>query len=933
MNEQLPRSIKKRLQALLRRVRRLQLARGIMGVVTVALGGVLAVMAIDFFLAPVPAIARWAMFVLLVAGLGVAAYTWLWKPLVHRISLVQVARWIETRHPEIEERISTAVELSGSEGGVSEELLHELIMAAEGDVEAVDPEVEVRSRRAKRWMYPAAGLAAVLAVLFVIWPGETGRLLVRAVAPFSDVGNAGAVWFEIDPGDMEVMEGDEVKITIKYDGPRAEALTLVVGREGAEAVEETLAVARVEDGKREFHYRLPLARESFIYHARVRKAQSDQHRVTVYPLPRLEAVTVDYQYPGYTGRAPHERQLGRAVEALAGTEVRLQGVPNTPVESGKFLIDGKEFGAVKIEAGAGGGRAEVAWRLMPGESGLGQVMVTHRLGREVEALRFPVNVRLDEPPKVEVVAPVQRDLRVRPDELITIEYEVEEDVDLAAVAIEMRVNGKSVPSLPEVLPERDHSDKRKLWRGEALVYVGSLLDDFEKAREVKMRLAVTDVLPADLDGPGVGYSEWLTIRIDRNADSLVRQEIRAQQSDARETIEEAMRDVTEAKQKMDANRHFVKKEELPKHAEKQFAEAREKLAAAEAALDKLAERMEHGVQAAKADAVREAADSAKEAREHLENTPLQDTPEGREAELDEGRQAAQEAMEALQELRNEVNRDEQKLQELARLGELAQQEREVARQAERRAEQEGAETPADPQLQQQQRQIQQQLEQQMRQNPEAAAEMLERQAERARELAERAEELSARQEGLAQEMEQRAQDAPRPEPGQEAAAEARAAEAEQRLAEALQEQLQQEQENIVREAQARMAEARQNREERADLLPEAIGEAQEALEAMKKSEPQAAAEAAQAAAEKMENLAKSSEERAAKPEADGGEGEMAQESSGEKPGQEGGEPAAGESGEKPDAGGEGEMAQESSGEKPGQEGGEPAAGESGEKPD
>ena len=116
------------------------------------------------------------------------------------MSAQSIARWLETRHPEIQERVSTALELSSdSQGGVSEVLLQQLVEEAQGDVSSVDPTTEVRARRAKRWLWPATALAAVFVMVFVIYPGEAQRLLVRAVAPFSDLGNAGAVRFAIEP--------------------------------------------------------------------------------------------------------------------------------------------------------------------------------------------------------------------------------------------------------------------------------------------------------------------------------------------------------------------------------------------------------------------------------------------------------------------------------------------------------------------------------------------------------------------------------------------------------------------------------------------------------------------------------------------------------------------------------------------------------------
>ncbi|MEC8941472.1 MAG: hypothetical protein VYC95_01995, partial [Verrucomicrobiota bacterium] len=504
-------------------------------------------MAAHLVFAPLPVVVSWVLLGSIVVGALWAIRTWFVKPLGGRITLVQIARWLETRHPEIQERVSTALELSSdSRGGVSEALLKELVVEAQGDVKEVDPTTEVRARRAKRWLWPASGLAAVFILVFVIFPGEAQRLLVRAVAPFSDLGNAGAVRFTIDPEDIEVLEGDEVKITVKYSDSEAEELSLIMEREGEETLSETLKRAGVEDGVSRFEYRLPAAKDSFHYFAQVGKSQSDGYDVTVASLPRIGKVKVVVDFPEYTDQSRQERPLEGGVSALGGSTITVKGTTTTGVERGRFLLDGREVGTVSLGPGADGTRVSINWTLEPEKGGLGQVMLHHELGREIEGLRFPVKVEQDVAPKVVLLAPTQAELRLRPDEQVRLEYEVLEDFGVNAAAVELLVNGSTVDPLPAAVPEQDALSARPIWRGEELVSLGALTEKYKNADELRMAVVVTDNLPESLGGPNVGRSEWLIIKIDRNAESLARQEIRAQQSDVRETIAEAIKEVREA---------------------------------------------------------------------------------------------------------------------------------------------------------------------------------------------------------------------------------------------------------------------------------------------------------------------------------------------------------------------------------------------------
>ncbi len=862
--------IGRRLGAVRSSIRRAQFQRGGLLVATVALGGLLAMMAADHFLAPLPVAARWAMFVAWLLATAAALVVGM-RPLLRKIGLVQVARWIEGRHPEIEERMSTVLELAGSEGGASAELLEELAKAAGEDVGKVDARAEIRAVGAgRRWARPALVLALLFATLFAIWPKEAARLAVRAVAPFSNLGNAAAVKFEVKPGDIELLEGDALSIEIGYDGP-ADSLDLVMMMEGGTEVTQPMN----RDGER-WTYRMDPVREGFTYRARTGRGESDAFTVTMWPLPGIVEPRVKRIFPEYAGLVPVEEALGTGVEAVRGTRIELSGKLNTAVEAGWLEVEGKRLAEAEIERSATGGRVSFSWTLAADGGGEAVVTLKHRLGREVEALRFPVRVLEDQAPEVRWLSPLARELRVRPDEVLGLRYEVAEDYGVAELALEIKTPGKETRRIARDLPVKlGGSSKPARYRGESRLPVGSLLEDWPGAGEIRIRLRAADARPAELDGPGVGHSEWLLVRIDRNAESLARQEMRAEHEEAREAIEEAIRETREARQKMDQSRWEMKNEKLSKQAEKNFEEAREKLADTKEKLDEIAARMEESVHAAKADEVREASEQVEKAREELENAPLQDQQQQREEKLDVAREEAEKAVRNLEEVRNAMDRDRQKIEELARFQELAQQQEELARQAAQLAGREEEQQPEQglPQeWQQQQAQVEEALRQQLREQPQARAEVLEQQAEEARELAEEARELSEAQAALEEQARQMPAAA-----GQESPEEQQ-----QAAVEGLREALAKEQEKIAGEAAQQLAEARQERSEAADLLPEAVAATREASENLSKGEDQAAAEAAREAVEALKEAVNPSEQgQSEQGQSEQGQSEMGQSEQGQ----------------------------------------------------
>jgi hypothetical protein len=854
--EQARQDIGKRLSAVRASIRRAQLQRGVLLVATVAVGGLLAMMAADHFLAPLPMAARWVLFGLWLAAVLVALWIGL-RPLMRKISLVQVARWIEGRHPEIEERMSTVLELSGGDAGASAGLMEELARAAGEDVDKVDPRAELKLVGAgRRWVKPAAVLGVMLVMLFVLWPKEAMRLVVRAVAPFSTLGNAAAVKFTVEPGDVEMLEGDALQIEVAYDGQTKEMELVMEMAGGSEIVQPMLP-----SGDR-WNYRMDPVREGFRYHARAGRGESDSFTVTVWPSPMMLEPRVRLGFPEYSGLLPEESSLGRGVEAVRGTMVTLTGKLNTAVEEAWLEMDGKRALDGKVESEANGGRVSFTWQLQKEGSGEAVVWLRHRLGREVEALRFPVRVLEDQAPRVRWLSPMAKELRIRPDEVLGFRYEVTEDFGVASLQLETKTSGKGPLRSGQDLPEKvAGSVKPYRFRGDGEVAVGALLERWPGARELRLRVRAVDGRPRDLDGPGVGHSEWLLLRIEQNAESLARQEMRAEHEGARETIEKALQATREASERMDWHRGEMQKEELSKDAKKHFEEARERLAEAKENLEKLAERMQESVHATKADEVRKASEQVAAARQELESAPLQDGQQRREEKLDAARAQAEAAMGQLEEARSQMDRDRQKVEELARLQELAQQQRELARQAENQATATAENKPLPQDWQERQRRMEEELRQQLREQPQARAEAMKNQAAEARELAKEAKQLSEAQQALEEQTKQTPANAPMPE------------QAVQQLREALAK----EQAKIAEETKQQVAEARRDLSETADVLPKAEAATKQASEAMTKGEDKAASEAAKEAVEAL----KESQAEAAQQAGEQGQPEQGQ----PKPGQ------------------------------------------------
>lgn len=828
-------SIDPRLEPVLRRlrgrIRGVLASRGALITAVTALGVLLALAALDLAFAPLPPFVRWMCPVVWIASVCSAAFVWWWMPLREKLDLVRVARWLETHHPELDERVSTVLEVSGrSETGMSSQLIQQLAKEASVSLDGINPSVEVSLRRAKQWLWPALALLIVWAALFAVWPDPTARHVVRALVPTSNLGNA-AGRITVTPGSAELIEGDPFQITaVHSNGPQQEIEIVLHLPDG------TTTVMPMERRDKGSIYQLGRADRSFEYEVRCGRETSDRFKVAVWPQPRLTDPRVKLEFPAYTGRAPREQGLGDGVSAIVGTKVELKSKLNTPVESARLEIDDEAAGETMLERAADGGGFTSRWTLeKPGHSA-GRVVLKHRLGREFEAARFMIESNADAPPEVKWLSAMKKETRVRPDDLLEMGYEVTDDVGLGLVQLEVQPERGESARLPVDAPPRIGKTEPPVWRGRIAQAVGELAGRWPQCRVFKLRVRAEDSRPKEFNGPGVGSSEWVVIRIDDGAESLARQEVAAAQSDARETLEQARQMAQQAREKIDRRREDLKKENVPEDARKDLEQAREQLADAREKLEELADRMEESLNAKKAPDVRKAAETAEQARQQLENTPLQDTPQQRDQSAAAARENAEKTERQLEKLRDDIQRNEPQAQDYARLKELEQQQREIARQAEQAVAKDAQDEPAKP-WQQQQDRVAEALRQEAQQQPQAQAAALEKQAQEAKQLAREAREQAAGQEAL----KQLAQDP--------AAAE-----------QALHEQLAKEQADIANEAREQLADARERQDNAtANAMPEAVESAEKAAAEISAKNDQAAAEKAKEAASQLSEAAKNAE--------------------------------------------------------------------------
>lgn len=675
MTHNLPPEVTAQLKRMIRRVRLILLARGLLAVLAVALGAVLAIMAIDAAVVLIHPAARWAFSL---AGLTLAAataWTLLVRPLARPLTITRMARVLETRHPDMQERISSSIELAAQGGEAaaraSAELIALLTQDAKADLAGVHPRQEFTVRTVKPCLTAAATVVAVLCLLLAVWPKQGWLLFLRALAPYREFDTLQASVLEVKPGDLMVLEQSPVHFEVKAPerhGLRAEIHFQRSG--GRKVVERMKRLSAQGAAIAVFELDLPAVEASFEYRVRYGTGFTRPYSVVVMTEPRVLETRVAYAYPAYTGlQATQQVGEAQAISAVAGTRVRIETVFD------RACAPALRINALMLPSAVA---SNAVWL---------QTLNTNRTGRWSLALRDtygftnrPVwsafTAVPDRPPEVSLVTPTASRLTLPPSDRLVCDGVALDDFGFGAMSLVIETEKRSQTLMP-VKVTRISPTHVQL---EGVPDLQSLYG--QNIRKFKLFLRVADNLPPELGGPQVRESRAISVTLDPGARTLREQVREETRKELDSLLRKAHQELQEAANRVAQEKWSFDKPELPAKAAEKLEQARQSAVKAEELLERAVHMTEKTPFAALAKDILDVRDEKVEpAFQKLQQIPLTEAPERKQAG-DEAERALREASEKVNELLHKNLQEENRRQEeQSRLQELAQREEALAEQA------------------------------------------------------------------------------------------------------------------------------------------------------------------------------------------------------------------------------------------------------------
>ncbi|MFV1967868.1 MAG: hypothetical protein ACC628_20750, partial [Pirellulaceae bacterium] len=235
------------------------------------------------------------------------------RPLCCRLTDVTVARRIEAAIPGIRNRLVSCVDLAQQDAGpVLSPAFHRRLVAETFErVQHFSMRRVLDMERIRRAGLFAAVSVALMVLSLAVFSNRLPTAIARVLQPFADIPPVSGVAFDVlvgersEPGDCEVLRGEEVLFTLVIKKGKVNplgmpgSLRLEVRSVDEKGRSKNLRYAFPEVQDRRATFTLAGMQQSFTYRVRGGRTWTQRYRVTMLDRPRIVGLRTVLHYPAY----------------------------------------------------------------------------------------------------------------------------------------------------------------------------------------------------------------------------------------------------------------------------------------------------------------------------------------------------------------------------------------------------------------------------------------------------------------------------------------------------------------------------------------------------------------------------------------------------------------------------------------------------------
>jgi hypothetical protein len=370
-----------------------------------------------------------------IAGAIIAAsFLWMGWNLRHQPDDIRVARFIEERCPQLEDRLATAVHFGGGSSRMESTLIKSMLADAARCVRALELDSIISGRALRRGAIIAAGISVAFGTtLFLSRTPARQAYVVASMYVFPS-----RVSFEVTPGDARIRAGHTMRITARMTGgdDLVEPVLRIEGQTQPQALRPT-------GTPHEFAAVIERVAASFTYAIAAGAATSPSYKVEVLHAPHVARIDLQYSYPPAFGLAARAEEDSGDIYAPLGTMVRLRVKSDKSLASAELVLaDGRRMKLDSIASDVAGGEIKVA------EDGSYRVALVDGDGIDNPGdTEYFIRTLDDRPPDVRILRPAG-DREVTRLEEVTVDARAEDDYGISQFELVYSVRGGPEKAVP-----------------------------------------------------------------------------------------------------------------------------------------------------------------------------------------------------------------------------------------------------------------------------------------------------------------------------------------------------------------------------------------------------------------------------------------------------------------------------------------------------
>ena len=326
----------------------------LIGLLAILVGG-----SIVDWLMPLPSAVRIVLLVGIVGATIYLLYRHLIVPIRAALSLRDVALNVEQSHPDLEDRLVSAVQFGSRETDdpIEAHMLQRLLTDTVDRIKGIDFKATVDHSRTRKYVGIAALVIAACGLLTLLFPTETQTSLMRLLVPWEKTDPIMTTKVDVTPGDARILRGKSLPIKVTVTGKDADKVVLAYYDKDNpptaedEGSKQEINMLQNPDDKRGFAYEIFNIEKEMEYYVVANETTSESFTVEVFEMPRVEDVSVSYTYPEYTDLSPVVQQGSGDIKAIVGTSAEIRFTTNKAIQKATFTMQSKKKAATTEDVG------------------------------------------------------------------------------------------------------------------------------------------------------------------------------------------------------------------------------------------------------------------------------------------------------------------------------------------------------------------------------------------------------------------------------------------------------------------------------------------------------------------------------------------------------------------------------------------------------